>query len=224
MEIAILRHGMPEPILESPIPASSFIDWINSYNASGLSNTSLPTKSAVAYADGCKVIVSSSLQRSIDSAKALNNEKIVLSDEQFIEAGMPSANWEFLKLSPNTWSVIFRFLWLFGYSNNSESIKEAKQRVFLAANILIHLAKKHHKVLFVGHGIFNRLLVKELKNRGWSGPKSPGSIYWSFEVFVQEKHNKSLQEASRQRDFSKLTLADKATGKSKFSTTNPVSP
>jgi hypothetical protein len=127
MEIAILRHGVPEPIPENPIPASNFIDWINSYNTSGLSETSCPPKSVLAYANGCKAIVSSSLQRSIDSAKALNTEKLVLSDKQFIEAGLPSANWQFLKMSPNTWAVVFRVLWLFGYSNNSESIKEEKK-------------------------------------------------------------------------------------------------
>ncbi|MES9903100.1 MAG: histidine phosphatase family protein [Sedimenticola sp.] len=185
VEIAILRHGMPKPIPENRIPASGFIDWINSYNASKLSDTSLPTKSALSYADDCKVIVSSSLQRSIDSAKALNAEKLVLSHKQFIEAGLPSANWQLLKMPPNTWAVIFRLLWLFGYSNNSESIKEVKQRVSLAADKLIHLAKEHQKVLFVGHGVFNRLLVKELKNRGWSGPKNPGSTYWSFEIYAQ---------------------------------------
>lgn len=185
MEIAILRHGVPEPILEIPIPASGFIEWINSYNKSGLSETSCPPKNVLAYANSCKAIVSSSLQRSIDSAKALNTEKLLLSDQQFKEAGLPSENWQFLKLSPNTWAILFRVLWFFGYSNNSESIKEAKTRASLATDKLIHLAEKHKKILFVGHGIFNRLIVKELKNRGWSGPKSSGSTYWSFEVYAQ---------------------------------------
>lgn len=185
MEIAILRHGMPHWIPLTPISASSFSGWISSYNASGLSETDYPPKNAVAYANACQVIVSSSLQRSIDSAKALNAEKLALSDKQFIEAGLPSANWKFLKVSPNTWAVIFRFLWLLGYSNNSESLKEAKQRAILATDKLIQLAEKHHKVLFVGHGIFNQLLVKELKKRGWSGSKKLGSAYWAFKVYAK---------------------------------------
>ena len=175
---------MPELLLNNPISASNFIDWVSSYNASGLSAISYPTESALIYADGCNAIVSSSLQRSIDSAKALNSEKLVLSDKQFIEVGLPSANWRFLKLTLSIWAIVFRILWLFGYSNNSEPVHEAKQRASLAVNKLIHLTHEHQKVLFVGHGIFNRLLISELKNRGWSGPKSLGATYWSFGVYA----------------------------------------
>lgn len=183
MKIAILRHGKPEPIPKDRIPASKFIDWINSYNASSLSESSIPGDAALACANECNAIVSSNLQRSIDSAKALDSEKHLISDGQFMEAGMPSASWKILKLPPNTWAVIFRLMWLFGYSKNSESYKEAKKRASDAATKLINLAQEHGQLLFVGHGMFNRLLVKELKGRGWSGPKSLGSTYWSFGVY-----------------------------------------
>ncbi|WPD23157.1 MAG: histidine phosphatase family protein [Candidatus Electrothrix scaldis] len=185
MEIAILRHGMPEPISEKPITASDFIDWIRRYNESGLSKTSHPSQAASAYAQACNVIVSSTLPRSIDSAKTLDAEKLIISDKQFIEAGLPSANWRLLKMSPNIWAMIFRVLWLLGYANNSESLNEAKQRASQAADTLIQLAREQQKVLFVGHGIFNRLLAKELRNRDWSGPRSPGSTHWSFGVYKQ---------------------------------------
>ena len=183
MKIAILRHGKPEPISENRIPALKFIDWINNYNASSLAESSVPNDSTFAYAKKCKVIVSSSLQRSIDSATALGSEKLLISDGQFIEAGLPSANWKVLNMSPKNWAVVFRVMWLFGYSKNSESYKEEKQRAFEAATKLIELSQVHGQLLFVGHGIFNRLLVKELKHRGWRGPKSPGSTYWSFGVY-----------------------------------------
>lgn len=183
MKIAILRHGKPELISKERIPAFKFVDWINRYNASSLSGSSVPDAAALACASECNVIVSSNLQRSIDSAKALDREKHLISDDQFIEAGMPSASWKILKMSPNTWAAIFRLMWLFGYSKNAESYKEAKQRASEAATKMIDLAQEHGQLIFVGHGIFNRILVKELKSRGWSGPKSPGSTYWSFEVY-----------------------------------------
>lgn len=49
------------------------------------------------------------------------------------------------------------------------------------------LAKEYESVLFVGHGIFNRLLAKELKSLGWCGPSNPGSKYWSFGVYENQK-------------------------------------
>ena len=183
MKIVIIRHGKPESIYEERIPAFKFVDWINRYNATSLSGSSVPDAAALACTSECNVIVSSNLQRSIDSARVLDREKHLISDGQFNEAGMPSASWKTLKMFPNTWAVIFRLMWLFGYSKNAESYKEAKQRASEAAIKMIDLAKEHGQVIFVGHGIFNRLLVKELKSRGWTGPKSSGSAYWSFGVY-----------------------------------------
>jgi len=183
MEIAIFRHGKPEAIQTSKMSAAEFFGWIQAYNASSLSNASRPTEMALAYTDECFAIVCSGLKRSIDSAKALNEEKLVLSDSIFDEAGLPSANWKNLKLLPNVWAVIFRIFWLFGYSRKSESIKEAKSRASKAVKRLINLAEEHQRILFVGHGVYNRLLAKELRKAGWSGPKTPGSNYWGFGVY-----------------------------------------
>ncbi len=160
------------------------MDWINSYNDSSLSASSVPTDSVLAYANECNAIISSSLKRSIDSANALDSEKYFLSESLFIEAGLPSTNGSFLKLYPNHWAVLFRFLWLFGYSNNSESFKEAKLRANTATNKLVVLAQEYEQVLFVGHGFFNRLIVKELMKRGWLGSKNPGSGYWSIDTYA----------------------------------------
>ncbi len=186
MEIAILRHGKPDAMSEKKIYASSFVDWIKGYNASSLSKSSVPTDSALSYANKCKAIVCSSLQRSIDSAKALSRKKIVLSDELFVEAGMPSTNLGFLKLSPGSWATIFRVLWFLGYSKNSESAKEAKTRAAKAAVKLVEFARQYKCVLFVGHGIFNRLLAHEFKKMGWFESKKPGSTYWSFVIYKKK--------------------------------------
>ena len=183
MEIILLRHGKPIIPSMQKIKATSFINWITSYNDSGLCSTSKPSINALTRASKCNAFVCSHLLRSKQSAEALNIKKITLSESQFNEAGLPSANWGILKLSPNTWAAIFRILWLFGYANNSESYKEAKIRASYSAQKLMGLAKEHESVLFVGHGIFNRLLAKELKSLGWSGPSNPGSKHWSFGIY-----------------------------------------
>ena len=174
-----IRHGMPEPISEAPVTALGFRHWIELYNKSSVLESTYPPLSAVNYAHDCNAIICSRLQRSIDSATILNAGKIVLCDDLFIEAGLPSASWHTFKMTPKFWAICFRVLWLLGYSHHSESIKEVKARAALATDKLIELATQHHKVLFVGHGIFNRFLVKELIRRGWSGAKSPQSEYWA---------------------------------------------
>ena len=168
------------------VSAFQFIDWINSYNASTISESSVPDAAVLACTSEYNLIVSSDLPRSIDSAHALDSEKHLISDALFVEAGLPSASWTTFRMSPNSWAVIFRLMWLFGYSKNAESYKEAKQRAYQAAMKIESLAQEHEQLVFVGHGIFNRLLVKELRNRGWSGPRSPGSTYWSFGVYERQ--------------------------------------
>ena len=183
MKIIILRHEKPITPSLSKLSASEFSDWVNEYNAAGLCPTSKPTEYAQNYANKCKAIVCSELPRSIESAKALNNENIILSDSIFNEAGLPIANWQTIKLSPKIWAVTFRVLWLLGYSRNSESFNEAKLRASEAVEKLTKIALEYESVIFVGHGVYNRMLSNELRRSGWSGPKSPGSKHWSFSIY-----------------------------------------
>jgi broad specificity phosphatase PhoE len=183
MKIIILRHGKPVIPPLRKLSASAFIDWVNEYNTAGLSPKSKPTEHAKECAYECNAIVCSVLPRSIESAKSFDEKIIVLSDSIFNEAGLPSANWKTVKLSPKIWAVVFRVLWLLGYSRGSESIKEAKSRAAEAAEKLIEISRKYENVLFVGHGVYNRILANELRRQGWRGPKNPGSKHWAYGVY-----------------------------------------
>ena len=183
MKIVILRHGKPVTPPLRRISASVFSEWVHEYNAAGLCPTSQPTEHAKKCADECNAVVCSALPRSIESAKALNDKNIVLSDPIFNEAGLPVANWQVMKLSPKVWAVAFRILWLLGYSSNSESFKEAKSRASEAVEKLSEIALEYESVLFVGHGVYNRILSNELRQHGWLGPKNPGSNHWEFGVY-----------------------------------------
>ncbi len=72
--------------------------------------------------------------------------------------------------------------------------------VFVDTNILIYaaieqdLAKKERSialleqcinetVFFVGHGIFNRLIHKELLALGWLTKEKPATAYWQFSSY-----------------------------------------
>ena len=184
MEITIIRHAKPEPVSGSPIFASELPHWIDLYNRAGVSKLSMPPLALVNGSDG-GVIITSGLTRSKDSARQLNTKNTLISDELFDEADMPHKNWNGVKLKPKYWLVLFRVLWFFGYSGNSESYSEARQRALKAAEKLAELASSHQSVFLVGHGIFNRLIVKELKDLGWSGPRNPGSGYWSFGKYTK---------------------------------------
>jgi broad specificity phosphatase PhoE len=183
MRLVILRHGRPVIPALRRLSASAFSDWVNEYNTAGLCPSSQPTEHANKFAQQCNAVVCSALPRSIESAKAFGNNNIVLSDPVFNEAELPIANWKIMKLSPKIWAVIFRLLWLLGYSRNSESFEQTKSRASEAAKRLSGIAQEYENVLFVGHGVFNRILSNELRRQGWHGPKNPGSTHWSFGVY-----------------------------------------
>ncbi len=96
-----------------------------------------------------------------------------------------------LKLSPNIWLIIFRILWFFGYSRNCESYKDIKQRAKKASSKLIKLSKEHDKIILFGHGVFNRLILKEMISKGWKNTKKLESKNWGYGIL--EIDNKTLE-------------------------------
>jgi len=101
----------------------------------------------------------------------------------FREAGLPHATWNFPRLPPSVWTLLFRVAWFLGYSANSESLSLAKNRAQSAATKLIELAEEHQSVFVMGHVIMTALIAKELVLKGWVGPKRPAHGYWQFTVY-----------------------------------------
>ena len=183
MEITLIRHGKPRLPSLNRLTASAFSDWVREYDASGLCSSSKPAAHVVRRAQACHAVVCSDLPRSVESADALGLNGNILSSALFNEAGLPVADWRGLKLSPKLWAVMFRVFWLFGYARGSESFAEAKTRAAEAGEALVALAREHGSVLFVGHGVYNRILANQLRKSGWSGPKSPNSEHWGMTVY-----------------------------------------
>ena len=185
MQITIFRHGKPKIGFSKMVSPRDMHKWIDSYNASGICESNKPSGKAIEAVGKSDVVVCSDLPRSIESAKVLS-QKNVLSFPEFREIGLPYASWGFPVLPPKIWTIVFRVIWFFGYSANSENMNAAKIRAIRGVTKLEALAKEHGAVVLVGHGIINRLIVNELMLRGWLGPKDPGRKYWDFDIYSKE--------------------------------------
>lgn len=183
MKIIVVRHGKVAPIATDWIPSDKLGHWIDTYNSHEIADNSRPSNELREIAQNSGAMVCSNLRRSIDSAAQLNEDRIILRSNLFSEAELPYANLGILKLSPKIWAVLFRLCWVLGYSNNTESRAQAQVRARDAASKLIQLAESHQDILFVGHGIFNRMIVKELLNSGWQGSRNPASTHWGYTVY-----------------------------------------
>ncbi|NMM25944.1 MAG: histidine phosphatase family protein [Glaciimonas sp.] len=183
MEIVLLRHGMPEIDNERRLSAVEFGRWVLAYNEAGINVKCMPSQDAMEQAKKCAFVVCSNLPRSSESAKALGLKGIDACESMFRELDMPQGNWRFPRLSPAIWAVVFRLIWIVGYSKNAESFREAKKRAHSCAQRLTELASEHDKVLFVGHGLLNWFVSRQLKSMGWAGPQKAPRKYWEYGVY-----------------------------------------
>lgn len=142
MQIVIIRHGEPTACSNKAISAFEFSDWIEEYNQSGLIENARPSQAVFDICLDAKLIVCSTLKRSQESAQIIAGNTPIESNEKLVEAGMPYADWTAFKLQPKYWSLVFRLLWLMGFSKNSESFQEAKKRAQSAAE---HLEEKSER-------------------------------------------------------------------------------
>ncbi len=184
MRIVIIRHGKPSLPAWPGIKARELGNWIVAYNRAGIAEES-PLKKTINAVKTCTMIVTSDLPRSTGSGKALGLGLPMISNELFREAGLPYGPITLLKMPPKIWAVFFRILWSVGYKKNGESIDTFKERSRRAADRLISLAREHGSVLFVGHGLINTFIARELLSAGWKGPGKMSTRYWACAEYTK---------------------------------------
>jgi len=164
-------------------------EWIKHYNLSSVIHKER-SRIQLFYGVSEKVfVVCSDLPRSIHSAEVVGYKNINVIDSIFREAELPELYIPLIKMKPHTWSMVFRIFWYFGVSLNVEPIKSFKLRVTSAAKALIKYSEENDEVLFIGHGIINRFIAKELMSYGWhrdqesNRNKHLGYKYWEYEKY-----------------------------------------
>jgi broad specificity phosphatase PhoE len=176
VKIVVLRHGrvvLPAP--RSVVPAQ-LAAWIAAYDQAKLDPTLPPPASTVEIALTCRLVVCSSLTRSQASALALGKAPDV-TDELFDEFRLAYAPWRGPALLAQLWLVFFRLLALFGDHEHDQT------RARRAAAQLVRFARDGGPVLFIGHGLINRAIARELRAAGWRGPARPSTRHWAFSVY-----------------------------------------
>lgn len=137
---------------------------------------------SVALAASASFMVASTAPRALRSAQMLGRRPEV-TDAIYCEAQLPFAGWRFPRLPPALWAGFFRLLWLCGYARGADSIDATRMRAREAADRLVSMAADG-PVLLVGHGIMNRLIARELVERGWSAPEKHNNGHWGASEYV----------------------------------------
>ncbi len=183
MQIALVRHGRPRLAVPRRIAGHELRTWIDRYDEAGIDPGFPPPAKTLELATAAACIVTSTLRRSIESARALAPARATVGEAAFREAGLPSPTHAWLRLSPQAWGALTRIAWFLGWCPNAETLGLARERAAAAAAHLVELFHKHGPVLLVGHAVFNRLIAAELRRSGWRGPALPSASYWKAAVY-----------------------------------------
>jgi len=183
MRILLVRHGQPVGISTAPIAGRAIGAWIRGYDAVGITLDLAPPLQVCELAAAATCFVASDLRRARESAARLAGTRPVILDADLREAGLPDSLGTSLKLSPGVWIVVARLAWILNWCDASETIAAARARAARSADRLAALAAEGGCVVAVGHGIFNRLLARELRRRGWRGPRTLPRAYWGIAAF-----------------------------------------
>ncbi|HEY0635293.1 MAG TPA: histidine phosphatase family protein [Gammaproteobacteria bacterium] len=186
MNIILLRHGKPQVETALRLTPAELADWVANYNGAAIDPLHAPSKTAMQLAEASRFVVCSDLRRSRESAHMLGIERIDVCEAAFRELELPYTRWHFPRLPLLTWAVLFRLLWLLGFSVNGESLTSSRRRARQCAEQLAAWAASHGTVLFVGHGSLNWFIARHLRKMGWSGPARSPRSYWEFAVYHHE--------------------------------------
>ncbi|HXU99312.1 MAG TPA: histidine phosphatase family protein [Caulobacteraceae bacterium] len=183
--VILARHGEPALSRRVILTAAGYREWWARYEQGGLKAGQAPPPSLLAITRAADTVVSSTRERSIQSARAIAEGRDVRSDPLFVEAPLPSPllpAW--FRLSPRWWGVLSRFCWwAFNFHDGQESRAEAEARARQAAKDLADRAAAGEEVVLVAHGFFNAMIGRALAARGWRKTLDQGFRYWSARRF-----------------------------------------
>jgi len=179
-KIILVRHGEPDVKIAKKISGNEIPGFLDAYNQAHIKSTSLPPERLKLLTKNA-MIVCSDLNRSLSSALACGVRPKVI-DPVFQESIPPHFQNDWMQFSPKQWLLFSRVLWMIGFSKHGESLQSTKQRAQKAADSLIGFSEKRDVVLF-GHGLFNIMIAKALKKRGYQGPRIPAKFHWEYGVY-----------------------------------------
>ncbi|HLZ82884.1 MAG TPA: histidine phosphatase family protein [Caulobacteraceae bacterium] len=183
--VILARHGEPALSRRVTLTARGYREWWARYEEGGLKPGQSPPPALLALARAADAVVSSTRERSIQSARAIAGGRDILSDPLFVEAPLPPPPLpDWFRLPPRWWGVLSRFCWwAFNYHDGLESMVEAQVRARRAAEDLVSRASDGREVVLIAHGFFNWMIGQALAARGWRKTLDQRFGYWTARRF-----------------------------------------
>lgn len=181
--IALIRHGKPTITPQGWIGGCDLLQVISLYQSARIASDSFPPEDVRALVQSAKRVFTSDLPRAIHSAQILASPILPVSDPIFREVEFWLRCPINIRLPFLLWIFLDRLLLSLGYSPHSQFQADNKERVRKAAELLEQQSHETGSVVLVGHGITNLFIARELKKRGWCGPRTPKMEHWGCTTY-----------------------------------------
>lgn len=183
--ITLIRHGPPAVSLRQRVPGHQFRQFVERYDAAKIARQSYPPRAAMQAVAQAGLVFASHRPRAMHTAELLAVPMPPIVDPQFREIEFPVDFSRHFRFSALIWTAIALMLWRLGYGSKCESFKRAVQRAQAAADVLERRSQTAGSVVLVAHGGINCLIARELRRRGWRGPRSPHSRHWGCTTYCR---------------------------------------
>lgn len=178
--IHLIRHGRSVCAPSRWLSREEYRLWVEAYDAAGIDDRPPePLRQWLRDAEPARAF-SSSLPRSVQSARALFPSERIRSDPVFDETAIAIVAVPF-RMSSALWTLAGRISWMYG-GTSRETITQARVRASEAAEALTQATAEGDAVL-VGHGWMNRMIGAELRSRGFVRVGTASGGHWSAASF-----------------------------------------
>jgi broad specificity phosphatase PhoE len=157
------------------------------YDESGITRTVEPPSALRELGTRTACVVTSDLQRGVESAEWLVGDRRISIHPELREARCLPQSLGFPARVPPRLAIVLGWMgWWLNLCEVEETISATRLRAARAVDLLTTLAEQHGTVLAVGHGMFNRFIAQHLRKRGWRGPRLLPSAHWSSARYVRD--------------------------------------
>lgn len=179
--LTLVRHGRSSYVHPGGLQSrTDMVAWRRGYDGAGLLDSDSPPASLRELVRGADLIVASDFPRAIMTAERLAGDREVLTSPLLREAPADWPQWNRVRLPRFVWEWAVTLEWGIRVLRGTDMPQRDLERATKAAMWIDRLTKHNAHTVVVTHGIFRRLLARQLHALGWKPEgKHDSYAHWS---------------------------------------------
>ena len=182
--LILVRHGPSAHTVGGVFDRGGVERWRDAYDAAGIRPGARPPASLIQLARNATHLIASDLPRAVASAEALGSQHSIQVSELLREAPLAIPDWP-TRLPLALWGTLIHALWSYRITRGADATDADLARAEAASEWLASLVADGSTAIVLTHGVFRRLVGRQLARRGWTSAGQDGGYrHWSAWTFL----------------------------------------